>query len=320
LFLALLAATTPLRAAAFALAAGLSFAGCATFGQSLMQQTAALPFLVGALAALAWGRRRAAPLLLVPALLVVAVLLRPPVIAIALGLAVAAALALRRRPRAVAIGALAILLALVAATPIVAWNLEHHGSVLAGGQIVVNERISGAHALSTWSLSPDTWGARASALLVSPARGILWYAPVVLVALVSRCWLALALVAQLLIASAFFNWHGGTLSFGPRLLAETVWVGVWLLPAEGGPIRRWLTRIALVWTVAVGVLGLLRFDPRRWELRRELERNAAAVWDVADNPIGALVTRDTGDQPLRDFSPGPWVYCQPRALMFPAGS
>jgi hypothetical protein len=76
--------------------------------------------------------------------------------------------------------------------------------------------------------------------------------------------------------------------------------------------RRLATGIALAWTVAVGILGLLRYDARAWELRREPIHDPAAVWDFRHNPLAALLgTRDLGPA-VWDAPPGPFRYCAPR--------
>ena len=82
--------------------------------------------------------------------------------------------------------------------------------------------------------------------------------------------------------------------------------------AIAGRGRRILLGTALAWTAAVGLLGLWRFDPRLWELRH-LEQ-PAALWQVADSPLTALLTRPMPRYAIGDAPHGPFRYCQPRPL------
>jgi hypothetical protein len=322
LFVALAALTGPVRAFLGAATAVLSFAGCATLGQGLWQQTALLPLLVGALATLAWGRRWPWVLAGTPALLAAAALVRLPASALVLGLAVAWLLEARQAPRRALLVAVSLPLAALGATPFLLDNLEASGSLLPLGQLAANAAMApGGEAIV---LSPGHLLTALGGLLASPARGLVFFAPVLLVALVVA-WragdrlartVALGIGLQVLFAAAFFKWWGGW-SFGPRLLAEAVWVGVFLGFAfarlELRPVRL-LVATTAAWTVLVGTLGLARYDLRLWEYRRNPDRNPVALWDFEDSPLVALVTREPGSPEVYDAPPAVFRYCTGRAL------
>jgi hypothetical protein len=292
------------RSALTGLVAVLSFAGAATLGQGLWQASVALPCVIGALAVLAWRERRPRLAVLAPALLALAVMVRPTLAPLALGMGLAWAWPTRTlRPWLVAT---AIAGALVA--PIVVWNATHLNSPLPIGQWGGNQRVS-EHVMTLSGMPRGFFG-----LLFSPARGLLWFAPIALLGMAyavrdrGRWWLATGCLLQLLVMSAFFKWHGG-LTYGPRLLAETTWVAIWLaLAAEGEPPfgGRALRIAAITVTVVVGQLGLWRFDPDQWETRRLPERDSGAYWDFADSPITAAISppgtmHATFDAPTTDL-------------------
>jgi hypothetical protein len=263
------------RAALAAATAVLSFAGAATLGQGLWQATTALPPLMAGLAVIAHREQRPRLALAAPALLLVAVMIRPTVIVLALGLGVQWALATKSRRSwlwAIAIAALAI-------APFVAYNAVHSYSPLPLGQWHANARDT-AH----------VFGAPTgiAGLLVSPARGLLWFAPVAIVgavvALRRKSALGITLVLNLFAMAAFFKWHGGQ-AYGPRLLAETTWLAIY----AACEVRLAVLAPAVAVTVVVGQLGLWRFQPEQWEVRRRPETNTEAFWDVRDNPIAATL-------------------------------
>ena len=281
------------RAALVGLVCVLSFAGAASPGQGVWQATTALPALSGAVAAFAWRERFPRVALAVPALLLLAVMLRPTIAPLVLGfglawLADARAQHLRgartwRSWLAAGVAALAVV------APLVAWNAIHLGSPLPVGQWTANARAA-EHVFSIGGAATGIAG-----LLVSPARGLLWFAPIVIVAVIAAArtrayrFVALAIVLQLLVMAAFFKWHGG-LVYGPRLLAEATWIGIWLALGTELRVPRWLLAAALAITIAVGQLGLWRFTLEQWELRRSPEAHPAAFWDVVDSPIPATFT------------------------------
>ncbi|HSN29410.1 MAG TPA: hypothetical protein VLT45_24135 [Kofleriaceae bacterium] len=283
LVLACLAVTTLPRALVAGGTAVLSFAGAATLGQGLWQATVALPPLMAGLALVAWHEKRPRLALGAPAALLLAVMIRPSVAVLGVGLGV---VWLRREWRGWRRIAIAAGIAAVAVAPLVAYNAVHWSSPFPLGQWHANARDS-AH----------VFGAPAgiAGLVVSPARGIVWFAPVVFLARRHR----LVLVLQLVAMAAFFKWHGG-MAYGPRLLAEATWIAIF---AACDARVAWLAPAVAV-TIVVGQLGLWRFRVEQWETRRRPETHADAWWDVRDNPIFATLRDEPAtivDSPARAF-------------------
>lgn len=286
LVLACRAQTTWARAFVAGGVAVLSFAGAATLGQGLWQATAALPALMGGLALVAWHDKLPRLALGAPAALLLAVMIRPSVVVLGLGLGI---VWLRREWRGWRRIAIAVGVAAVVVAPLVAFNAVHYNSPLPLGQWHANTR-DGAHAF----VAPTG----IVGLLVSPARGIVWFAPIVLLARRHRMMLVLQLVAM----AAFFKWHGG-MAYGPRLLAEATWVAIWC----ACDARVAFLAPAAAITIVVGQLGLWRFRIEQWETRRRPETHADAYWDVRDNPIAATLS----DVPatIVDSPPHAFVHC-----------
>jgi len=136
---------------------------------------------------------------------------------------------------------------------------------------------------------------------VSPARGLLWFAPIALVGIFAgrrSRWIAGGVLLQLALMATFFKWHGGV-AYGPRLLAEATWIAIYL--AFAFPTHAVVERIAAAVTVAIGLLGLALYDPDQWDTRRKPELDASAFWDFADSPVTAMFvaheTTPTTDAP-----------------------
>jgi hypothetical protein len=289
LILACRARTSWLRAAAAGAIAVLSYAGAATLGQGLWQATVGLPMLVGGLALVAWRAQFPRLALLAPAVLLCSVLLRPNVLPLALGIGVMWGASTRERKNwLIAAG-----LAAFVAVPFVFYNATHFNSPLPLGQWMANKRISDHHVFGIRGIAEGLAG-----LLVSPARGLLWFAPVAIVgAARSPRPIALALVAYLIVMAAFFKWHGGQ-AYGPRLLSEGVWIALY----GACTVRLRLLAPTAAVTILVGQLGLWLYHPEQWEARRRPEADPSAFWDLVDNPIFA--TFDDVD-PRTDASDSP---------------
>jgi hypothetical protein len=290
LVLACRAKTTWPRALAAGGVAVLSFAGAATLGQGLWQASVALPALMGGLALVAWQERMPRLALGAPAALLLAVMIRPSVVVLGVGLGF---VWLRRewkdwRRIAIAAGVAAIVVA-----PLVAYNAVHYNSPFPLGQWHANTREH-AHVFGAPS--------GVAGLVLSPARGILWFAPIAVLGAARRNVYGAMLALQLLAMAAFFKWHGG-MAFGPRLLAEATWVAIWC----ACDARVALLAPAAAITIVVGQLGLWRFRIEQWETRRRPETHADAYWDVRDNPITATLRDDPAT--IVDSPPHAFVHC-----------
>lgn len=316
LALALCALCSLRRALVLASATAASFAGVGTLGQALWQQTALLPVLAAALATLAWGRRDARWLALTPALATAALYVRPAALGIVLALGAAWWLSARANARiarlALALGAI-VLIALASA------SLTTLGTPLPLGQWGANEAASpDGRVLDP---SPTHVLVALAGLLASPARGALFFAPALLLALalgwtgrrdparvLATC-IAAGIAAHLVVCALFWKWWGG-LAFGPRLLAEAVWVAPLALTdaARRASIDR-LLAAALIVTAMVGALGAARYDARAWDTRRDPDHDPSALWDPLDSPLAAIVSFTPPEEPLRDAPNGPFVYC-----------
>jgi hypothetical protein len=261
----------------------LSFAGAASLGQAMWQATTALPALTGAIAALAWRGRYPRLAIATPALLLLAVMLRPTIAPLVLGIGFVWARDTKDRRTWIA----ATLAALVCVAPLVAWNSIHYFSPLPLGQWKANLRET-HHVFTLGGVARGVAG-----LVASPSRGLSWFAPLAIAGIVVAVRsaphrpIAIALLVQIVAMAAFFKWHGGQ-SFGPRLLAELTWVAIWLALAH--PLRRRVLIPAAALTVVVGLIGSWLYAPAQWEQRRRPETFPAAFWDVTDSPIVAAFT------------------------------
>lgn len=274
----------------------LSFAGAATSGQGLWQATAALPFLVGGLALVAWHEKCPRLALAAPGVLLVALMLRPNTLPLALGIGAMWALTTRdRKSWLVALGLAAILIA-----PFVFYNTVHHNSPLPLGQWKANKREVD-HLFGITNFAHGVAG-----LLVSPSRGIVWFAPVALIgALRAPRPIAVGMIVQLVAMAAFFKWHGGQ-AYGPRLVAEVVWIAMY---GTCTARTKWLVPTAMI-TIVVGQLGLWGYRPEQWEARRRPESNPTAFWDFHDNPILATIDDIDPDVRAADSPPVSGYRCQ----------
>jgi len=306
LVLALLSTASSWVAVVGGLTAALSFGGVVGLGRGLFQQTPSLMLLMAALAAAAHARRY--PWLLPVALGcgVLSVTLRPadlPLGAAVMAYALWQARAALNSPSLVITSAL---ITLGAAFPVLSYDLWYFDRLLPVAQLSSNARM----AEQVFVFTPRHIGTSLAGLLVSPARGLLWFGPVVLLALLKwRSPLAVGLLGQLLLIAVFHKWWGG-LAFGPRLLSAAVWLGVYLVLAEPRTPRVFGFG-ALAVTGLVGLLGALRYDPRSWELPNDPDRHPERLFSITRSPWPSLVRPPAFDHPLRDAPPGPFLYCPP---------
>ena len=177
--------------------------------------------------------------------------------------------------------------------PVVAMVLAYHwayfGSPLAQG-------------LPTTGRFSAPWGEGHLGLLVSPAKGLLVFTPVALMAvaglvralryderaLAATC--GAAAIAHWLLLGRWAEWHGGE-SWGPRMMTDALPLLFLFLP-DGYDLAPRITVALGVVSVAVQALGAFAYD-YRWERLRQ--RPVAAVhpeiWDVAHAPVAYYAGR-----------------------------
>lgn len=134
-------------------------------------------------------------------------------------------------------------------------------------------------------------------LLLSPARGLLVFTPLALVA----AWglagqtrtsalargLAGAVLAHFIFIAAWNEWHGGE-SFGPRLLTDLLPVLYFFLP-EG--LAAWPKTGALLGTISIAIqlLGGWTYDYRWERLHQRGQEFDEALWSWTDSPLAFAV-------------------------------
>ncbi len=320
LFLAIAQRAPPLIALAGAATAALSFGGAGLLGQALWQQTVACVAFTASWLALARGTKESTSALWLAvgaALSLTAGLLRPAdgILAIA-GLALCMGPLLQRRhlPEI----ATAVTLGVIVLGVFVAWNVRQLGTPWPVGQSITH---TGSEGLFQSSL--EDVGLAFAALLVSPNRGLLVFAPIVIVAVVAGArstnrakFLSAALLVQLVVYAAFYKWWGGV-AFGPRLAAIPTWASCFVLFGLVAPtaVSRRLAAPAAILTIAVGLIGLYRYDPRKWDLRVNVDERPAAVWSITDSVVAAsLRPLPEGWPEIVDSPQGPFAYCVDRTF------
>ena len=176
------------------------------------------------------------------------------------------------------------------------------------------------------------WGEGHLGLLVSPAKGLIVFTPIVLVALLGLVralrrgerWLTLALGAAVLAHFALMgrwgDWHGGQ-SFGPRLMTDALPLMFLFLPEGIAVAGGWGAALAM-FGIGVQLLGAFA-DDGRWE--RLYQRPSAPghpeLWDLARSPIPLYARRAAFFPSLPDVRGGQAVVRQhPFVLFGPTGS
>jgi hypothetical protein len=208
---------------------------------------------------------------------------------------VAAWLAVRDRPACLrfCLGALPVGLLLIF------YGWYTFGDPFVAGQLLVGPKVA-----LTKTGNPGLWQTPfhvgAAGLLLSPARGLLVYSPVVVVALwgMGRVWwdrewtdlrpLSLAAVALFLPAAKRFDWWGGW-CYGYRPIMETVTLLAFLAIPMVTWVRAKRWRIAVVgalalWSLGTQALGAFAYDVRGW--------NGRWVYDVVDETLERRVIYD----------------------------
>ena len=318
------AAVAPLSLAVlFALAAALSFGGIPTLAQGLWQQTAELPFLAGALAAALWTRQYPRLLSVVTFCAALALWLRPADAPLLLAIATLGVVQSMRAAQSLWTVSVALATALFAILPVAIWNLWYFDTLFSVAQWSVNQRIT-EH---VFSISPRRIALGLSGLVISPGRGILWFAPLVPAVLGFSATKAIrrnspgalilgtGIVGQWLLSGMFFKWWGGA-GFGPRLMAETVWVAAAIAALVASRLSytgRISLQIACVIGAVVGIGGLFHFDITAVELEFDRIHRPESYFALRAGPWTSIFSG--APKPIIDAPPGPFRYCAPQSLV-----
>ena len=146
----------------------------------------------------------------------------------------------------------------------------------------------------------ETWGIGHYGLLLSPAKGLLVFTPVVIIAAVGlvaaarrgeapfALTLGAAVLAHWLLVGRWSEWHGGE-SFGPRMMTDVLPLLLVFLP-EGFAL--WPRLGPVLAAVSIGVQGLGAFGyDNRWErvYQRPPLPDHAELWQWSEGPIPVLL-------------------------------
>lgn len=142
----------------------------------------------------------------------------------------------------------------------------------------------------------EPFGPGTAALLASPGKGILFFAPVVLVGLVGAAlafrygehWIAgslvLAAAAHAVVAGCAADWAAGD-AYGPRLLADAMPLLLFFLP-DGLLRLRVFGQALVVLAIAVQALGAFAYDDRWVRLEQSPPASGhAELWDWERSPV-----------------------------------
>jgi hypothetical protein len=152
-------------------------------------------------------------------------------------------------------------------------------------------------------------------LLVSPAKGLLVFTPVVLVAVVGMTrawgwgerWLVLALggafLAEWAVVGSSSNWHGSP-GWGPTALTSVLPLLCLFLP-EG--LEAWprVGACLAALSVAVQLLGAFASDGQ-WERRYQRPGTQTALWSLERSPISFYARRRVVILAMPEFRDGRW--------------
>ena len=289
LFLAARGFVRPLPAALVALTFGLGSCAWPISSQALWQHPASTFCLsLGAWFLLRSAERRHLAAWC-GAALGMAVLCRPATAVAAVSVGVYLLLADRRRCAAFVLGGLPFVAVLAV------YNTWFFGSPLAFGQTVVSKTVA-LRATGSDNLWQGAWAESLPGLLISPARGLLWFSPVLALALagVPAAWrqtryrpllpLLAAAVAMILVAGKWFDWWGGTV-WGYRAIVDTTpFLALLLIPVIERMLAARTTRVVfaalLLWSVGAQFVGAYSYNLIGWidHWREQDNPDYASLW------------------------------------------
>ena len=319
LFLLLCRSTSLLGAALGAVVGGLSFSGLSILGQGLWQQTAALIPLILALSCMTMVNRHQMMLAAVSLFCAIGIFTRPPDGFLFLGILFTSFWQCRHIPDRRVWGGLSVCAFILGALPFLLWNLEYHDRLIFLGQSSANEHAVYASPFHPVGLS---WLEGIAGLLISPGRGLLFFAPVAFVGLYalfkSRPYrlLILFLSIQLIVCGAFIKWWGG-LTFGPRLLCLPIWLLIWAAFSKfqkQSASLKGLTVTFGVLSCLIGLIGLLNFNPLVWEVPKSVDENPSVLWELPGPVYSLMVDSPPDDLAYFDSDVGPFRVCAPLPL------
>jgi hypothetical protein len=319
LFVLLCRSTSLLGAALGAVVGGLSFSGLSILGQGLWQQTAALIPLILALTSMTMVHQHRMMLAAVSFFCAVGIFTRPPDVFLFLGILTTSFWQCRKNPDRLRWGSLSAGAFIFGAFPFLHWNLNYHDQLIYLGQSSANE-----HAVYASPFHPVgmPWVEGLAGLLISPGRGLLFFAPVAFVGLYalfkSRPYrpLILFLSVQLIVCAAFIKWWGG-LTFGPRLLCLPIWLLIWATFSsfqEQSPNLKRLSVTFGMFTCLIGLIGLFHFNPLVWEVPKRVDENPSVLWERPGPVYSLMVESPPDDLAYFDSDVGPFRVCAPLPL------
>jgi hypothetical protein len=174
------------------------------------------------------------------------------------------------------------------------------------------------------------WGEGHLGLLVSPAKGLLVFTPLVVCGVVGlvRAWrggdrwlattLSVAAFAHWLLMGRWGEWHGGE-SFGPRLMTDALPLLFAFLPEGLLALPRAGVLLAAL-SVAAQALGAFSYD-YAWERVVQRPASTSALWNVAESPLVFYAQRRVVILALPGVAEGRAVVREhPEVLLGPRGS
>lgn len=169
-------------------------------------------------------------------------------------------------------------------------------------------------------------------VLVSPARGLFVFSPVLLLSLagIVLVWrrgpalfraLSLGLPIVVLVVGKWFMWWGGH-TFGPRVLADATPVLCFFLYPLGDLVRRRaIVRAAFVVlavaSVGIHLLGAFFYDGR-WDGAVQIDRHPSMLWSWRDGPLAFYAREAAAALPAAAVPAGASRGAQPTSASAPA--